>query len=487
MLWRFVKLEWKSFIRSSAFGMNMALKIILGLAASFYAVMFLILGAGMYYIIKEAGLEPLSSVNRFLIYWVAADLVIRYFLQKAPIMSVRSLLTLPISKKGITRYLMGKSAFSFFNIYPAFFFLPFSIVLIINDYSILGVIAWHLAIVALTLFNNFLNLAVNNKDKIFILVLFILVGLGILQYYQILDITEYAGPVFQAFYELPWTVFIVLGLTYAMYRYNFNYFYNALYLDEAINKVHKLAKVRDYTWLNRFGLMGTFLKNDLRLILRNKRPRSVLWVSALFLLYGLLFFTNSMYNESDFWLIFAAIFVTGGFLFTFGSYVPSWDSAYYPLLMSQNIKYKEYLTSKWWLIVIATFVSMILSVFYLYFGLKFYLAILAGGIYNIGVNGHIVLLSGAYVKTPIDLSSGKKPFGDSRAFNLKTVLLTIPKIILPILLFYIFKLLFNDTAGLLAIAVFGILGLAFRNMVFRMIEKIYKKEKYDTLRAYKEG
>ena len=38
----------------------------------------------------------------------------------------------------------------------------------------------------------------------------------------------------------------------------------------------------------------------------------------------------------------------------FGQFVPSWDSAYYKLLMSQNITYKDYLASKWWLVVIAT-------------------------------------------------------------------------------------------------------------------------------------
>jgi hypothetical protein len=44
---------------------------------------------------------------------------------------------------------------------------------------------------------------------------------------------------------------------------------------------------------------------------------------------------------------------------------------------------------------------------YLYFGWQTYLTIVVGGIYNIGVNSQLVLLGGAYTKTPIDLSSGK--------------------------------------------------------------------------------
>jgi hypothetical protein len=36
------------------------------------------------------------------------------------------------------------------------------------------------------------------------------------------------------------------------------------------------------------------------------------------------------------------------------------------------------------------------------------------------------------------------------------------------------------------VAILGILGLAFRNKMFRIIEHIYKKEKYATLAAYKQ-
>ncbi len=136
--------------------------------------------------------------------------------------------------------------------------------------------------------------------------------------------------------------------------------------------------------------------------------------------------------------------------------------------------------------VIATVISMTLAAFYLFLGSRYYFAILAGGIYNIGINAHITLLSGAYVKTPIDLVTSKKPFGDKKAINLKTLLLALPKFLLPILIFYIFYGLFNEAAGFLSIAMTGLLGLIFRNKVFRQIEKIYRKEKYATLQAYKQ-
>ncbi len=486
MILTFLKLEWKSFIRSSSFKANIAIKILIGLGAAFYSAIILFLGVATYFGLKESGFEPLETVNHYLIYWWVGDLIFRYMLQKTPVMRVRPFLALPLSKKKLTHYLLGKSAFSFFNFYPLLFFLPFSITLLINGYSIIGVLAWHFSLMSITYLNNYLNLAVNNKNGVFATLAIVVIGIGVLQYFQFFDITVYTAPVFQSFFELPWLFFIVFGIAFFMYRYNFHYLYTSLYIDEAIQTKSKSVHINDYNWLNRFGVMGNFLKNDLRLIFRNKRSRNTLWVSLFFLFYGLFIFNSPSYENSSFWLIFAGIFVSGGFLFTFGGYVPSWDSAYYPLMMSQNIKYKEYLSSKWWLMVIVTICAVIVSGFYLFMGTKYYLAIVAGGIYNIGINAHITLLSGAFVKTPIDLSTGKKPFGDKRSFNTKTIFLTVPKILLPIGVFYLFTWLYDETIGFVSIALTGLIGLAFRNAVFKIIENIYKKQKYDTLYAYKQ-
>jgi hypothetical protein len=271
-----------------------------------------------------------------------------------------------------------------------------------------------------------------------------------------------------------------------LYQYCHRYFKNILRTDEAVQSKVKEVKAENFTWLEKYGSMGTFLKNDIKLIKRNRRSRATVVTSFIFLFYGLLIVSNPQ-HQSPVWLLFSGLLVSGGFLFAFGGFVPSWDSSYYPLMMSQNIKYKQYLSSKWWLMVIATLAGVILASFYLFLGWQMYLAVIVGGIYNIGVNAHIVLWGGAYVKTPIDLTAGKRAFGDKRAFNLKTFLIAIPKMILPLLIFYVVYKFNGIMAGYLAVAGLGVLGLAFRNKMFSLIERIYKKEKYATLAAYKQN
>lgn len=481
----FLYLEWKSFIRSASFSTNIALKILLGILALLYAFILLMVGIGAFYGLKKMNLDPLQQVNKYLIYYFMMDLIVRLLLQKIPVMNIRPLIVLPFQRATIVNFAIGKTVLSFFNFLHVFFFLPFSIILIVEGYDILSVLFWHLAMISLVYSNNFLNIILTNKDNVFAIVAAIAMILGILHYYAFFDITTYTAVFFDGLYTIKGLFLLAILVLIGLYYYTFHYLKSNLYLDAGLSKKLDIAKTEDLTWLNQFGTLGTFLKNDIKLIKRNKRSRTTVLMSMLFLFYGLLFFRANS-HQPEMMRIFAGIFVSGGFLFTFGQFVPSWDSAYYQFMMTQNISYKGYLSSKWWLVVIATFVSTLLASFYLFYGWQVYLTIIVGAIYNIGVNSHLVLLGGAFTKTPIDLESSKGAFGDKKAFNTNTMLLSLPKIVLPLVLYWAGSKLMNPNLGLVFVAIAGLLGFAFRDFVFSKIEKVYKTEKYKTIQAYKQ-
>ncbi len=488
MFTRFINLQWKSFWRSASLTSGLFMKFFMGFWALWFIVMMASGGIGAFFLIKEEfNLDPLETINKLLIYWLVVDLLFRYALQKMPVINIKPLLILPFKKRKIVSFAFGKTVFSFFNIIHAFFFIPFSIVLIGNEYPILDVLLWNIGLAALIYSNNFLNIILNKKDNLIFIIGGILAILGGLHYFEYFDITIYTAPFFKGLYEVPFLVLIPIAMLLFLIIISFRSFVTDLYLDAGLATKTKNVKTENLEWLDRFGKTATFLKNDIKLIKRNKRARSTVLVSILFLFYGLLFFTGAVETyDGPVWRIFAAIFVTGGFLLSFGQFVPSWDSSYYPLMMSQNIRYKEYLSSKWWLMVIATLISTVLASGYLYYGWEVYLAILVGAIYNIGVNSHVVLWAGAYVKTPIDLTSNKNAFGDKQAFNAKTLLLSLPKMVLPMILYAIGHYAYSPYAGYALVTVAGIAGFAFKDAVFNKIESIYRTEKYKTIWAYKQ-
>jgi hypothetical protein len=488
MIKHFLTLEWKEFTRASYFQKGLAIKILLFLAVLYFGGMAIFIGGLMFFILRKLmpGMDPIVTVNNFLIYWFLLNLIIRFFMQQLPVMNVKPLMTVPIKRNIIIHFLLGKTALSFFNFLSLFIFLPFSFVMWAEGYPALNVLPWFLSVMCLTMVINYINFLINKNNTVFYVIATVLaLSIG-LEYFAIFKVSAPIGIAFNALYNHPYLALIPLVLMIGLYKINFDFIKKGFYLDDAVSKKVKEVKTKDLSWMNRFGSIAPFLKNDVKLIWRNARPKQVMMVSFMFLFYGLVFYTQDVYREMPAILAFASMFVTGGFLMTFGQLVPSWDSEYYKLLMSQNIPYRQYLESKWYLMVVAVSISFVLSVPYIYFGWRIFAMIAAGALFNIGLNSFITLFGGALNRVPIELNVKAKAFGNTNGFNPTQLLIALPKFIMPMLLFYIPYKLINFDAGLIILALSGVLGIVFKSFFINKIEGIYQRGKYKTIAAFAE-
>lgn len=488
MYLRLLSLEVKNFLRNPQFGANLVMKILMVFGIIYFSLIFLAMPFIFYKLsTKEFGIEPLMLFSRFFIYYWALDLVVRYFVQQMPTQNIKPFLTQNITKTKLVNYTIFKTFFSIFNWLNLFFLLPFAGLLIFDaGLSPVNVLMFVLGIMFVFYFNNFLNILLNGKDAVLFAVAAIIIVLGALEYYGFIHLTEVSEKIFYSFYETPGVFIIPVLLTGIAAYFAHRNIRNNFYLDKGLELKKAEGKTENIEFLNRFGVTGTFINNDVRLLKRSKAARSALLMSIAFLFYGLLLF-NGAY-KSDFMQLFAAIFVTGGFMMMFGQRVPAWDSSYYPLMMTQKVPYKQYLEAKWSLIVLGIVISLILSVAYLYFGLEIWLTVLGAGLYNLGVNSYVTLLAGAYNKKAIDLNSSAKSFsGGTNNFNMKIMLLMIPQLLLPMAVYALVKPFAGQIAAVAALGVLGIIGFLLRNRIFDLIVKAYRTEKYSTLDAFKKG
>ena len=487
-------LQWKEFNRGKAVGGKLFAKILKWLGIIYVAFMTFLMGiiASSYggplaeFPFEEGTTVPFLYVNKQLIYVFVYLIVMRYFVQSLPVVNIKALLLTPVLKTQIVRFSLLKTVLTYFNILPLFFLIPFSFLLAsTGDYDIVGLIFWNINIMGLIYVTNFFNFLLKNKNKLIYGIGGILALIKILEYYSIVDFTTYSEQFFYLFYSQPYATAFTWLLVFWLYNYVNKYLLQGLYIDTGLQVKIKEAKMDDFSFLDRFGKTATFIKNDLRLLKRSKRARTAVYMGIGMLFYGIIFVPSEEIFGSGF-LFFGYLFSTGGFLFMFGSFVPSWDSQYYPLMMTQNIEYKEYLNSKWSLMIIGTVISTVLASFiYSFFGVNAVYAVLAGAFYNIGVNGYLTLWAGAYTKSPIDLNSSANAFGDKKAFNAKTMLVGIPQMLLPVLVYYFTSQYYDHLTGCLAVAGLGTLGIFLKPVAFNLIMKAYKTEKYSTLKAYK--
>lgn len=489
MIKHFLNLEWKAFFRSASFGKSLGIKIFMGFMALYFMACFLVVGLVMDKILEKVYPEKdvLFAFNSLLFYWILADLIFRFFFQKLPVMSVKPLLTLPISRNKVVNFVLGKSALSFFNFLPLFAIIPFAIKLIFfRDYPAGSVLLWVLAIIVTTLIINFVNFIIESfsaeTELSFLPVILFTGGLFALDYFNLVSFKSLIGGAYQAIYQSPYLILVLLLLLAAAYALNFKLLHKKLFLDSGLKTEVKEVNASNLEWTKNFGDIAPFMQLDLRLIWRNKRTKSSVWMLALGLLYGLFFYPQPLYQDKTFFFIFIGIFSTGIFLINFGQFVPAWDSGYYKLLMSQNIKYEQYLKSKFTLMALSVVVLFVLGIPYVYFGWKILFAHFAAAIYNIGVNTHVILWGGSFNRKKIDLSQ-------KAAFNYQGTgavqwLIGIPLLLLPMALFGILNWLLSFEIACAVLILMGVLGIVFHQKIMRFITGKYLESKYKMIDAF---
>jgi hypothetical protein len=329
-----------------------------------------------------------------------------------------------------------------------------------------------------------LTFLINKSNKIADVFLgFFAIGY-ILDYFFNFSISHYFGLCLEFIYTNPYWAVIPVIILFASILFADNFLRKQLFLDKGLSKKKEGIIGSNLDFFDRWERMGFFLKNDLRLTTRNIRARQAVLMGVLFLFYGLFFFSQDQYSEMPLMLIFAGLFITGGFMITFGQYVPAWDSEYYSFLMYQNLSYRRYLKSKLYLMMFSVVISSILSLPYLYFGSKVMLIICASGIFNFGFGSMITLYSGAFNTNPVKLNIKAKAFENTQNFSFIQLLFVLPKLILPLLVFYIPYVFFGFYAGLLGLVFVGLSGVIFQKQLLNVIVKTYKKKKYQTVKSF---
>ena len=359
-------------------------------------------------------------------------------------------------------------------------------VLIREGYDVNGVLAWLFSMIVIIHAVNFLNFLINKNNKAFWTLAVLLVAGFALKYFELFNINAVSQSIFDSIVTSPILALVPLGILIILYIVNYRQLSTQVYLDAAVSVKVKEATAYDLSWANKFGDMAPFIKNEIRLIWRNKRTKTVFLMSFFFLFYGLIFFKNTgVINSMPIMLIFAAIFVTGGFVINYGQFIPAWESSYYRMLMTQNISYRKYLDSKWFLMTVMTAALFILSTPYLIMGLDIYLMIAAGAVYNIGFNTLFLIYAGSFNRKRIDLN--RSGFGNTQGTSATQFLIMIPVLGLPMLLFWGFSSLINFNAGIIAIASVGVLTIVFKNQIMNIIEKKYIKDKYAAIHAFSQN
>lgn len=482
-------LAWRETVRSAYWGKSLATSIGLGFLALYFSANFLFLGIFIPKILAEEfpNADPVSKFNSLVLAYLGIDLIVRQLMQKLPTVSFKPLLLLNIRRKTIANYLMVRSLLSLFNLLPFFLFVPSLIKLVIPAYGAFAAIAWVLAMIILVLSNHFLGTYLkwrfNEAEYGFFVLLAALAGLFAVNHYGIVDLSGGMGKLLDLILANPALFIALLVLPVAFYFLNIRFLLSRMFINTLTAK-QKEENIRDYSWLDRLGETGRFIALELKLIWRNKRPRSVAMMTVIMLAYGLLVYKDQHGQPPpEFIFILGGIILVGMFSVSYGQFFPAWHSNYFSMLMCQRLTMKQFLRSFYMLVTVVSVICYFLTLPYALLYPKVIYTHLAVLLYNLGVNIPIMFFIGLYSKKRLDLNQ-------SSVMNYQGVgasqwLAGLPMMLGPIGLFYLISLAFGSVGGYIGLGSLGLIGILLNPIIIDFFSKQYRKQKHQLIRNYK--
>ena len=161
----FVKLRIRESIRSSNYDKNLIISIIIALMMLYLTVSFLALGFSLDRILIKIfpGSNPVELFNRGLLYYFGFELLVRFFLQSSPAMSISPFLHLPVRRSFLMRFLLVRSIINPLNYISFLIFIPFAVRAVSPMYSDAAACWWLLTLFLLQLFVIYTNVYIKRQ------------------------------------------------------------------------------------------------------------------------------------------------------------------------------------------------------------------------------------------------------------------------------------------------------------------------------------
>ena len=482
--------EWRQVKRSSMRVQSKGIKIFLGII--FFLLFLEILAVSIFLSLGfEEGFpddDPVEKFNSFVLYGLALGFVVRFFLQKVPVLSITPYLHLPIRRKQLVRYVLAKSLWSFYNFIPIIIFTPFVLFQIAPFYSVGAVAAYCVAIALSVLANNYLCLLFKRNlagRAVIVLVIFVaLAALGAAEYFGLISLSNFSTLYFTSILLHPLYVVVPAIILLLALWFNHRDLTYHLYPEDNRRLRRSFAEGWDVTRLVRGkSYIATLITLELRLLMRNKRSRSMLFLIPLMLLYGLLFYPDANKIDAKGWLLFVGIFTTGGFILFYGQYMFSWESSFFDGILTHVQDFEKYLRAKYQLMLYVSLAAFVLTLPYGFFSVNIIFINLAALFFNVGVSAFMVMLLSTNNRKRLDITQGA-------SFNYQGVsatqfLISAPVILLPMLLYWLFSFLGYPFTGIVVVGTIGAIGILLHKRLLAIVTRRFTRKRHTMAEGFR--
>ena len=472
-----------SYKRSPAFEQNKWAKVLIYMGGAMF-VMYLILYGGLIAMTADGEAGRMISMMPIIL---VIDFLLRFIFQTTPGMMVKPYILQPISRYTAIECFLLSEHISGYNLLWLAMFLPYSMIILIAGAGfwavLLELIASELMIVLNSQFYLFFRTLINRK----ILWLIPAFAFYALPYSPLLFnhkksaieklIDTYAA-IGSGWYFIPLLILILAALFYVNRAFQFKYVYEEI----SKSKERQLKHVSQFRFLERFGIVGEYIKIELKSNLRNKTMRSRCIMSlTLIVVFSLLVAYTPMYDNElmqNFWCVYCfAIYGVTALIKIMGQ-----EGNYIDLLMTHHENIIALLKAKFWfysMILVIPFLIMLPAVFTGKFTL---LMLFAYMLITAGFLHFIIFQLAVYNKQTLPLQQKMTAKGNFE--NGMQIVIEMVALFGPILMTGLGYLLIGLTNTYIVMCIIGLGFFATHPLWIRNIYNRMMERKYENLEGF---
>jgi hypothetical protein len=477
--------------RNPMFERNRFAKGMIYFMMAFWAVYLILIGIGLTPMFRDIrpGMEPYHLFNGGMVFLLAIDFWLRFMMQQTPSQEIKSYALLPIKRNFLLNTFLVQRMLDTYNLFWFFLLVPFACMAMFTKLGVMAIIGfllgWWLLIVMNSQFYLFCRTLINHKMVWLVLPL---------AFYGLLA-GLFFGVDHPSFYRLcmdwgegfflfnPLSYLIVLAFIAVLFVANRRL--SAVMVYGELSKVEqvKLKHVSEFTFLERFGQIGEYLKLEMKCSMRCSmvKKRFITGILLIVMFCGMLTFSEAY--DSYFMKNFICIYCYAVLGMMTLTQVMGFEGNYIDGLMSRKESILSLLKAKYYFNCIVMILPFLLILPAIFAGKVTWLMSVTFAFLTTGPIYFTFFQLAPYNKQTIPLNN--KFISKGNMNNRTQTLVSLGTFFLPLLLVKLLQLALGPTWGLVVLLAIGI-GFTVTNGIWmRGAYRRFMKHRYGNMEGFR--
>lgn len=467
---------------------NKAMKVFMWIMVTFWAAYLLIFGILFG---QMCSTKPTYNfINGGIIVFLLLDFLLRLTMVDTPAQEVKPYKVLPIKQNSLVKIFLVRIGLSPFNVFWMCFFVPFAFfsILLASNYGFMHFCKYLVFVWLLFVMNAYWYLfwrSFINQKMIWgivpILIYAALIFFGLYLNDCLFDFSKHAIHDAICGSLLPYLG--VLALIVLLFDVNLYFQKKFIYFE--IAKVEKVAKVksREFAFLNRFGIVGEYMKLEIKSIQRNKTVKKQFWSGLIAtLMLSCLFAFTDAYDQMPFWKVFICMYCFAALGVINLTSVMCPEGNYIDCLMSRKESILSLLKAKYYFNLLLMILPMLIILMPIFEGKTTWIEALACMAFSAGCILPFLFQLAVYNNNTIKLNEVMTRSGQS---NKNQMICSMVALFVPMGIMYFFISMFGTNIGSTIIFVLGLIGVALHNVWLGNIYKRFMKRRYENMSNFR--